>query len=1502
LIDINGDGLLDNLFVNLNNGTVSSATHQLGGNNLSQQVGDPSLNAVKLITDGFDAETTISYLPLTNVEVYSRMRDSKNADWGGSSVVYDLVAPSYVVNQVQSSAPIRFNPSATSSVEYHYVGAKIQGGGRGFLGFSEIVSYDPQSEIRTNTRYRQDHPYIGLPAETVRALTDANHKFDLLSNRFETVPRNWEQEDVDESTNWPGLGASGTILSHAINKWTEIETVSGKGTLFPYIVRSLERSFTLSGLASRKVYTENTYNNVYGDLDQVIVSTYAGDSSTPDAVKTSVNDHLAPVTTRWFLGRLTSSTVTHARTGVLPIQRHSTFTYHISTTGLLKQETIELGSAFEIVTDYEFDDFGNRRLIRVNGADTSERRTTLDYDPLGRFVIKTYNHFNQLTQEVTTWDAYGNALTVNNADDVVTTSAADHMGRPFISYNQTGSWSKTIHRTGSGSYCPTSRTAFYTITTGGGQARQYHCFDKLGRDVRTATQGFASTDMVYLDRYFDDSGRGAFVSEPDFSAPPSHWNETEYDPIGRIIDVTAADDNNLTYVYDELVTSGCTGFSVGPRNIKTTNEKQQSQIESRNALGETTFVFDADCGKVSYEYDAVGNLSRVEGAGGAETLTVYDVAGRKISIDDPDKGFWEYDYNALGELIRQLDNKAQAIDFQYDNLGRVYERWERAGVDTLDDTNFTTVNRETTTWHNSNLSSDIGKGQSINVVYRAGNSGSIINQRNINPNPDPDFSGFDQFGRVIEISTTINGVQLVERTSYDEFGRVFQQFDSSGDNNGVRYHYTSRGYVEKLQEARYGANGKVYQEVKALNQRGNIVEMLLADGSIEATASYEPSSGRIEFLAAGVPNSNTSFQFVEYEFDVLGNLKFRNDMSAGGSNFLTEDFEYDDLNRLETVMLTTATQAQTQTLSIQYNNAAGNITYKSDVGSYAYGQNGAGPHAVSSAGGVGYFYDDNGNQTSGGDRTIIYTVFDKAEQITNVVNQVSYQANFDYGIGNSRIQREDLLNGVIQKTTQYFGSVERIVEGSTTSFKRYIGGVVVGTYYPTSQAQNDSYLLKDHLGSIHTVLNDSAEIVAIMHFSAFGERQDIVDWQTILNGFMFAPLNDITTRGFTGHEQVDEVGVVHMNGRIYDPKLGRMLQADPFVQSPKNSQSLNRYSYVLNNPLSYTDPSGFFSVKSFWKKIRPFVSIALVAVAPWGTGFWATVGTGALSGYVVTGNLKGAVIGAFSAAAFYGIGSSFEGLAGSGAWGESGLSGAAFAGKTVLHGAVGGVVSLNSGGKFGHGFAAAGFTQGLSGQIGKLNTSQGRVIAAAIVGGSSSAISGGKFANGAVTGAFSRAFNAELHPFIKKTLMEVRQAKFWRQFQRLSVSELKLLFPSFVEGASDDYEIQWRQHAVVDGNYRSGLADRVLEIAHDGNDLLRDYSIGRVTGIVGSRGRIAGIIGEAAGLTRAEKGFIGDAFALKAFANQQGVNITQLHDLATTLQQSNSTIAGELAKLESFNQ
>jgi hypothetical protein len=128
-----------------------------------------------------------------------------------------------------------------------------------------------------------------------------------------------------------------------------------------------------------------------------------------------------------------------------------------------------------------------------------------------------------------------------------------------------------------------------------------------------------------------------------------------------------------------------------------------------------------------------------------------------------------------------------------------------------------------------------------------------------------------------------------------------------------------------------------------------------------------------------------------------------------------------------------------------------------------------------------------------------------------------------------------------------------------------------------------------------------------------------------------------------------------------------------------------------------------------------------------------------VAGLVATGNLQGATLGAFSAGLFFGVGKAFAGTG-------SGFGTAA--GRVAAHGMAGGIVAELQGGKFGHGFAAAGFTQALSGRISSIDrgvsVSAKRIVAAAVVGGTASRLSGGKFANGAITGAFSRAFNDEL--------------------------------------------------------------------------------------------------------------------------------------------------------------
>lgn len=131
----------------------------------------------------------------------------------------------------------------------------------------------------------------------------------------------------------------------------------------------------------------------------------------------------------------------------------------------------------------------------------------------------------------------------------------------------------------------------------------------------------------------------------------------------------------------------------------------------------------------------------------------------------------------------------------------------------------------------------------------------------------------------------------------------------------------------------------------------------------------------------------------------------------------------------------------------------------------------------------------------------------------------------------------------------------------------------------STTAQRTRYIHKDHLGSVDVITDSAGAVVERQSFDAWGRRRTVAynsgtsTWSVT---YPATPGSAETHRGFTGHEMLDAVGLVHMGGRIYDPITARFLSPDPFVQSPDNLQNLNRYSYVLNNPLSFTDPSGFF--------------------------------------------------------------------------------------------------------------------------------------------------------------------------------------------------------------------------------------------------------------------------------------------------------------------------------------
>ncbi len=114
------------------------------------------------------------------------------------------------------------------------------------------------------------------------------------------------------------------------------------------------------------------------------------------------------------------------------------------------------------------------------------------------------------------------------------------------------------------------------------------------------------------------------------------------------------------------------------------------------------------------------------------------------------------------------------------------------------------------------------------------------------------------------------------------------------------------------------------------------------------------------------------------------------------------------------------------------------------------------------------------------------------------------------------------------------------------------------------------YIHQDHLGSWNAITDEYGNLIQELSFDAWGNRRNPQTWRA----YSTTPPEALCDRGFTGHEHLYDFNLINMNGRVYDPVIGRMLSPDNFVQSPGFSQSLNRYSYCLNNPLKYIDPSG----------------------------------------------------------------------------------------------------------------------------------------------------------------------------------------------------------------------------------------------------------------------------------------------------------------------------------------
>ncbi len=799
----------------------------------------------------------------------------------------------------------------------------------------------------------------------------------------------------------------------------------------------------------------------------------------------------------------TSITTTSARVGQPSYSTTKKFYYNSK--GQLTKNIDFYGLPKSVTTDYGYNSLGNQTSITIKPSGLSNRTESTTYDSKGRFSITTTNTLGQTTTPTIYDYRWGKPLSITGLDGLTTSFEYDAFGRLKKTSLPEG---YDVHESYHWDINNTEKTVWYNKIQHPGKPDTKIWYDLLSREVKKQTEGFQN-QWITEKKTYDNRGNVHTASAPHKSNENPLITTNTYDKYNRPITMV----NSIGTTTYDYAYSG----SGSNRYLTTTITTPSGQVSSKkiDASGVTKSATD-NGGTLNYKYDAQDNLTIVEKGSIRLVENRYDSYGRQKMLIDRNAGITHYVYNALGQLESQTGANGDTHTYTYDLLDR-------------------------------KLTSTGPEGTITNEYYTS--NGTSINQlkKTTNFNGDKEEFTYDNFGRVKTIKETIDGeVFTTTHQSYSIYGDLKSKYFPSGVL--INYIYDSNGYLSKI----VAYNGQLLYENKGMNGYGQITSYKYGNG--KTSSNYYTHGMPTRYYTAGIQDYRMTWDYQS------GNLEQRKDARINK----TEDFTYDNLNRLKT-----STVLGQAPITMTYKNN-GNIDSKSDAGTkYNYDNNKI--NALVSIEG-----DINISHST---QDISYTSFFQPEDIT----EDNHQMTFRYGSDHQRSLSILKQNGTEVERKYYLGDYEKQVTNTGTKHINYVGqGVIVVTNTQGSIGGSSYYYYTytDHLGSVLKVTNNSGTVVANQNFDAWGRFRNPNNW-TYTN----LPTNNASwlSRGYTGHEHLETFALINMNGRLYDPVVGRMLSVDNNIQAPGYTQNYNRYSYALNNPLRYTDPDGEFITWSFGK-------------------------------------------------------------------------------------------------------------------------------------------------------------------------------------------------------------------------------------------------------------------------------------------------------------------------------
>lgn len=957
-----------------------------------------------------------------------------------------------------------------------------------------------------------------------------------------------------------------SFISKTINSYN---TTLSPNKVFTNLPTQLQQIDNLSGVTTNQFYDiYDTYNN---PKKTRIVAT-GGEKTT----LIDYEDNPSGISNQYYIGRPVKKTETQTL-GNDTFSTEELFTY---TNGLLTQTKKKGNNTDYITEDFVYDAFGNNIEKTLSATGVSSRTEKNQYDTSGRFAIKTTN-IQGISTSYNYDSTFGLLLSTTNHLNQILSYAYDNWQRKVQDkdiYNNitqySYEWITAGDFTGGIKLKVTEATGASkeTLSDNWGRVRVERGLSLNDKWIEKRT------DYDILDKPFK-------VSEPYFStSSPSKWTITEYDDYGRIV--------KTTYPTGKIITSSYNGLSA------TVVDGQKTQTITKDAWGNKVKMSD-NGGDIHYTYFANGGLKSSNYAGHVVSVE-QDGWGRKIKLSDPSVGGdYTYSYDNLGQILKEENPKGK-IEYTYDQYGR--------------------VSKKNVTGDNTDIK--------INYSYNA--QGLIDSETGTANGVNNSYTyKYDNFYRLSEREEN-NGIAIFKkRYTYDNFGRVKKEaketiYGSASSIVEAENNYASCGMLESITDS----NGKLIWKLNNINEKGQVLSAYFGNGT-EINNTYDGNN----FLSSVRHKNNVSGIVLGIDYNFVANtglLKNRNSVAV--QNGWYESFEYDTLQRLISWTDPNGTQSQTY-------DSYGRIDNNSDIGDYKYvdGNRYRKKEINLNLSGNAYY---SVNQL----QKISYNAYKSPVSITQDgyemvkfgynIHQTRSSSEYDYNksflfYAKSKIYSDD--NSVEIVNQSYAG------KPSGTALRTRIITYIAGDPYSAPamyikdfngfeevMSEGIHYLHRDYQGTIAAISDQAGKVEERRQFDAWGNLVYLEK-----NGIKIDIRKEkpdlLIERGYTGHEHFFQVGLIHMNGRMYDPKLHTFLSVDNYIQDPFNTQSYNRFGYVLNNPLMYIDPSGEFA--------------------------WALV-------YV------GAIIGAIIGATSY-IGQAIQ--TGDWSWGKFGMS--------ILGGAVAGAIS-----------------------------------------------------------------------------------------------------------------------------------------------------------------------------------------------------------------------------------